>query len=143
MTIIRPSPTQMTSKRLSVLALGAAAASVVAQNPAPRNDSVSPYLDAVSKFIDSIEDDLWSINKKIYDNPELGMEEVKAHDILTSYMESQAGWTVERSLYNFTTAFAAVFEGDRDGPVVSFNAEYGGCRGNRELFFFFKKKPGS
>ena len=113
----------MALKQLLALALGASTA--VAQHLVPRNDSVSPHFDAVSKYIESIEDDLWSINKEIHDNPELGFEEEKAHDLLTTYLESQDGWKVTRSVHNFSTAFAAVFEGSGDGPVVSFNAEYG------------------
>jgi metal-dependent amidase/aminoacylase/carboxypeptidase family protein len=50
-----------------------------------------------------------------------------AHELLTTFMESQDGWKVEKSAYNINTAFVAVFEGDGDGPVVSFNAEYGEC----------------
>ena len=108
-----------------LLALALSASTVAAQHLVPRNESVSPHFGAVSKYIESIRDDLWSINKEIHDNPELGFEEEKAHDLLTTYLESQDGWKVTRSVHNFTTAFAAVFEGTGDGPVVSFNAEYG------------------
>lgn len=110
-------------KQLSVLALGAS--TVAAQHPIPRNNSISPHFDAVSEHVGSIEDDLWSINKEIHNNPQLGWEEENAHDLLTTYLESQDGWSVERSAYNFSTAFVAVFEGSGDGPIVSFNAEYG------------------
>ncbi|KAI6781041.1 aminobenzoyl-glutamate utilization protein B [Emericellopsis cladophorae] len=104
---------------LAALALGASAQRLVA-----RNETVSPQFEAVSEYVDSIEDDLWRINKKIHDNPELGWEEEQAHELLTTFMESQDGWKVEKSAYNISTAFVAVFEGDSDGPVVSFNAEY-------------------
>jgi hypothetical protein len=89
-----------------------------------RNETVSPYFNAVSDYIDSIDDDLWSINKEIYDNPELGYEEADAHELLTSFMESQTGWNVTRSAYGIDTSFIAIFS-NGDGPVVSFNAEYG------------------
>ncbi|KAL0932861.1 metallopeptidase [Colletotrichum truncatum] len=81
-------------------------------------------LAAVSDYLDSIVDDLWPINKEIHDNPELGYEEVKAHKLLTDFMESHEGWNVTRSIYNISTAFVAVFEGSGEGPIVSFNAEY-------------------
>ncbi|GJD03628.1 aminobenzoyl-glutamate utilization protein B [Colletotrichum higginsianum] len=114
--------------RALVVVLGAS--SIAASSLLPRQSNgtsgdPSPYLDAVSEYIDSIVDDLWPINKEIHDNPELGYEEVKAHDLLTSFMESHEGWNVTRSIYNISTAFVAVFEGSGDGPVVSFNAEYG------------------
>lgn len=79
----------------------------------------------MSKYVDSISETLWPINTEIHDNPELQYEEVRAHDLLTSFLESQEGWNVTRSAYNISTAFTAVFKGNGDGPVVSFNAEYG------------------
>lgn len=79
----------------------------------------------MSKYVDSLSETLWPINTEIHDNPELQYEEVRAHDLLTSFLESQEGWNVTRSAYNISTAFTAVFQGNGDGPVVSFNAEYG------------------
>ncbi|TIC90151.1 Peptidase M20 domain-containing protein 2 [Colletotrichum higginsianum] len=117
---------QLLSRAL-VVVLGAssiAASSLLSRQSNGTSGDPSPYLDAVSEYIDSIVDDLWPINKEIHDNPELGYEEVKAHDLLTSFMESHEGWNVTRSIYNISTAFVAVFEGSGDGPVVSFNAEY-------------------
>lgn len=84
----------------------------------------SPHFTAISNYIDSITDDLSSINTEIHSNPELGYEEVKAHDLLTSFMEKQEGWNVARSVGNISTAFMAIFNGNGDGPVVGFNAEY-------------------
>ncbi|TQN70323.1 IAA-amino acid hydrolase ILR1-like 4 [Colletotrichum shisoi] len=112
--------------RTLVVVLGAS--SIAASSLLPRQSNgtsgdTSPYLDAVLEYIDSIVDDLWPINKGIHDNPELGYEEVKAHDLLTSFMESHEGWNVTRSIYNISTAFVAVFEGSGNGPVVSFNAD--------------------
>ncbi|PNH41821.1 hypothetical protein VD0004_g5339 [Verticillium dahliae] len=107
--------------------LFALAAPALAQNcsaPVPGNSTASVHFKAVSDYLDSIADDLWPLNKEIHDNPELGYEEVEAHDLLTSFMESQYGWNVTRSLGGFDTAFMAVFEGSGGGPVISFNAEY-------------------
>jgi metal-dependent amidase/aminoacylase/carboxypeptidase family protein len=90
-----------------------------------RQNNDTTYIDAKSDYIESIYDNLWNISKTIHDNPELGFKEVKAHDLLTSFMEAQDGWNVTRSLYNISTSFSAVFEGSGEGPVVSFNSEYG------------------
>jgi metal-dependent amidase/aminoacylase/carboxypeptidase family protein len=79
----------------------------------------------ISDYVDSIYDDMWNISKTIHKNPELGFDEVKAHYLLTSFVESQEGWNVTKSLYNISTSFSAVFEGSEDGPVVNFNSEYG------------------
>ncbi|KAM0703388.1 hypothetical protein Q7P35_009327 [Cladosporium inversicolor] len=84
----------------------------------------SPYFDSVSNHLDSTYDDLWTINKAIYDNPELGYKEYEAHDLLASFFEDQDGWNVTRSVGGIETAFQAVFDGEGEGPIVGFNAEY-------------------
>ncbi|KAK3693140.1 hypothetical protein B0T22DRAFT_34330 [Podospora appendiculata] len=82
-----------------------------------------PYLDDISRHVDSMADSLWPVNNKIHDHPELGYEEVIAHEALTSFMESQPGWIVTRSAYGLKTAWVAVYDSGKKGPVVSFNAE--------------------
>lgn len=86
--------------------------------------TLNPHFAAISDYVDSITDDLSTINTEIHSNPELGYEEVKAHELLTSFMEEQEGWNVTRSVGNISTAFMAVFEGSGEGPVIGFNAEY-------------------
>jgi hypothetical protein len=90
-----------------------------------RQNNDTSYIEEISDYVDSIYDDMWNISKTIHDNPELGFKEVKAHDLLTSFMAAQDGWNVTKSLYNISTSFSAVFEGSGDGSVVSFNSEYG------------------
>lgn len=113
----------LTSSIVGTVHLASAASSPRALTSRQSNSS-SPYLDNVSDYIDSIYDDLWTINKEIHDNPELGYEEFEAHDLLTSFMEKQVGWNVTRSVGGVETAFKAIYEGEGDSPVVSFNAEY-------------------
>ncbi|KAI2772264.1 hypothetical protein F4815DRAFT_418357 [Daldinia loculata] len=84
------------------------------------------YLGEISEFIDSIADDLWPVNKKIHDNPELGYEEFIAHETLTKFMASRPGWKVTPSAYGLATAWVAVFDSGKKGPVVSFNVEMDG-----------------
>ncbi|KAF4302434.1 putative peptidase m20 [Botryosphaeria dothidea] len=85
---------------------------------------VSPdYLGEIGSYIDTIADSLWPINKKIHDNPELGYKEYIAHEALTSFLKKQDGWKVTPSAYGMETAFVAVFDSGKKGPVVSFNAE--------------------
>lgn len=109
---------------LTLCAIGQVSAHALSSRQSTDNQT-SPYTDAVSKYVDSISETLWPINTEIHENPELQYEEVKAHDLLTSFLESQDGWNVTRSAYNISTAFTAVFQGSGEGPVVSFNAEYG------------------
>jgi amidohydrolase len=110
----------------SLLTCGLAlATSRASANVVRRQNNDTSNVDAISEYLDSIYNDMWNISKTIHENPELGFKEFKAHDLLTSYMEAQNGWNVTRSLYNITTSFSAVFEGSGDGPIVSFNSEYG------------------
>lgn len=89
------------------------------ENPVP------DYLSDISHYVDSIGDALWPVNKKIHDNPELNYEEYIAHEALTSFMEKRKGWKVTRSAYGMDTAWYAVYDTGKKGPVVSFNAEMG------------------
>ncbi|XXG98392.1 hypothetical protein Hte_004715 [Hypoxylon texense] len=81
------------------------------------------YLGEISNFLDSIADELWPVNKKIHDNPELGYEEFIAHETLTKFMASRPGWKVTPSAYGMATAWVAVFDSGKKGPSVSFNVE--------------------
>lgn len=84
-----------------------------------------PYLREISSYVDNIADSLWPVNKTIHDNPELGYEERIAHDTLVRFMRSRGGWKVTPSAYGLETAWIAVHDTGRKGPVVSFNVEMG------------------
>lgn len=86
------------------------------------------YASEINHYIDSIADCLWPVNKKIHDNPELNYKEYIAHAALVKFMRSQEGWTVTESAYQIDTAWIAVYDSGRKGPVVSFNVEMGGSR---------------
>jgi metal-dependent amidase/aminoacylase/carboxypeptidase family protein len=90
----------------------------------PTNPS-SGYLAEISDCIDQISNELWGVNQHIHDNPELGYQEYDAHKILTRFMQSRQGWNVTTSAYKMETAWVAVFDSGRVGPVVSFNVEMG------------------
>lgn len=83
------------------------------------------YLSDIDPFVDGIVDELWPVNKAIHDKPELGYQEYFAHKTLINFMRSQAGWKVTPSAYGLETAWIAVYDSGRKGPVVSFNAEMG------------------
>lgn len=106
------------------------------EEPAPlcRDDTIDHYsaiapvyLSDISLFVDNSSEDLWNINKQIYNNPELGFEERKAHSLLTGFMRSRAGWKVTASAYGITTAWIASYDSGKRGAVVSFNVEMGTC----------------
>ncbi|KAL1888822.1 hypothetical protein Sste5346_009300 [Sporothrix stenoceras] len=77
----------------------------------------------IDRFIDELDSRLWTLNTYIHSHPELAFDEHKAHDALCNLMESEPGWVVTRSAYGMTTAWSAVYDSGRSGPVVNFNAE--------------------
>jgi hypothetical protein len=83
------------------------------------------YLSEISDFIDKTSNELWAVNAQIHDNPELGFEEYKAHALLTNFLKARDGWKVTPSAYGMATAWVAVYDSGRKGPVVSFNLEMG------------------
>lgn len=89
------------------------------------SESRPKYLADVNDFIESIWEELWAINRKIHDNPELGYEEHKAHALLTGFLKSKKGWKVTSSAYGMDTAWVAVYDSGEKGPVVSLNVEMG------------------
>ena len=83
------------------------------------------HLDAISGNIEDLSDELRHISLSIHDKPELQFKEYHAHRVLTEYLKKQDGWNVTPSAYDIETAFVAVYDSGKKGPVVSFNAEYG------------------
>jgi len=73
--------------------------------------------------VKSIKERLWEINDYIYHNPELGDEEFKAVEKLTSLL-SEHSFKVEIGIENRKTAFKAVYDSNLKGPVVAFLCEY-------------------
>ena len=63
------------------------------------------------------------ISDTIHDNPELGLKEHKACNLLTSELES-IGFNIENPVANLDTAFVATYKGSKKGPKVAFLAEY-------------------
>jgi amidohydrolase len=91
------------------------------------HDTVLPlapkYMGEIVDFIQSAKEDLSAVNTKIHDNPEVGYEEHKAHALLTNFLKCRQGWKVTTSAYGIATAWIAVYDSGKRGPVVSFNVE--------------------
>ncbi|KAI9148226.1 Peptidase M20 domain-containing protein 2 [Paramyrothecium foliicola] len=101
------------------VALALLSLSVVARPSCANNLSASVFA-----AIDSRDEGLRTVNTEvIFENPEIGYEEVHAHKILTDYLEEQ-GFKVTRGAYNISTAFRAEFSNGEGGRAVSFNSEY-------------------
>ena len=74
------------------------------------------------KHIEDIKDDILSISDYIFDNPEEGYKEYKAHEILTRYLIKN-GFKVEK-IKGLETAFKGVYENKSDGPSIGLLCEY-------------------
>ena len=83
------------------------------------------YLDQISNAVENLGETFWLLNRQIHETPELAFKEYKTHDALTAYLETHRGWRVTRSAYGIETAWEAVYDSGKAGPVVSFNAEMG------------------
>ena len=70
-----------------------------------------------------IKDRLAEISEYIYHNPELGNQEFKAVEMLTSFLEEHH-FTVEREFLNIKTAFRATFDSKKEGPTIGYLCEY-------------------
>ncbi len=77
----------------------------------------------VQKEVDFHRDKIISINHKIHANPELGLMEYNACELLSSEIES-FGFRVEKPIAGLETAFRASFKGQEGGPKIAFLAEY-------------------
>ena len=76
----------------------------------------------IQQAIESAETKLQVLNQYLYNNPELSFREHKAHHAITTLLQDQGGWRVERSAYGIETAFRAEF--GAGGRIVAVNAEY-------------------
>lgn len=86
---------------------------------------VPKYMSSINAYVDSLRDILWPLNEFIHRNPELAFTEYKAHDALTAFMQLQKGWKITPHAYGIETAWTAIFDSGKNGPVISFNAEMG------------------
>ena len=75
--------------------------------------------------VDSLRAEITRIGDYIHANPELGYQEQKAAELLTSELR-RAGFKVQKGIRGMDTAFRAELEGKGQGPKVAFVAEYDG-----------------
>ncbi|MDQ6418377.1 M20 family metallopeptidase [Paenibacillus sp. LHD-117] len=78
--------------------------------------------------IDNKADIFRAISREIGNRPELGHEEVFASGLLCEELERQ-GFRIERGVLGIETAFLAVYDTSKPGPVVAFLCEYDALEG--------------
>ena len=80
-------------------------------------------INIVKSSINDILEELKTLSEYIYDNPELGHEEVKSCEAHINLLESH-GFKVEKGYMGMETAFRAEFDSGKSGPVIGYLAEY-------------------
>lgn len=79
-------------------------------------------------YIDSIAPEMAQMADRIFDRPELGLEEFYASGLLTDWLEKE-GFTVERETAGVKTAFKAVYRRGEGGPNIGLLCEYDALAG--------------
>lgn len=79
--------------------------------------------DIIAKEIQSLKEKLSEISDYICNNPEMGNQEFKAVEKLTSFLKTN-GFSVETGIIGKPTAFKAVFDSGKPGPTVAYLCEY-------------------
>ena len=79
--------------------------------------------DIVTKEIHTLKEQLSEISDYICNNPEMGNQEFKAVEKLTSLLKSK-GFSIETNIIGKPTAFKSVYDSQKPGPTVAFLCEY-------------------
>jgi len=83
---------------------------------------------SVGERVSAIEKEIRAIAHDIHENPETGMEEYRAVQLLTDVLE-RYGFEVTRPVCALETAFIAGYRGNKPGPVIGYLAEYDALAG--------------
>ena len=75
----------------------------------------------IEQWIENNKEEYLAIAKKLWNKPELSMQEYQAFSILTDLMESH-GFMVERGVAGIPTAFVATYGSGK--PVIAYSSEY-------------------
>lgn len=70
-----------------------------------------------------IHKELCEISDFIYHNPELGNEEYKAVEKLTSFLQEN-NFEIETEFLGIKTAFRATYDSNKEGPIIGYLCEY-------------------
>ncbi|KAH8029213.1 hypothetical protein HPB51_023778 [Rhipicephalus microplus] len=86
--------------------------------------SAADFAPTVNNVVEDHSKELWELSRFLFENPELALEEVLAHDKLCEFLERK-GFSVQRQ-YCLQTAFRAEFDAPAgsNGPCVALLCEY-------------------
>lgn len=77
----------------------------------------------MNQHIDNISKELIEMSEYIFDNPELGLEEYKATEVITNWLKEN-GFEMEYKLGDIDTAFRATYTQGEGGPTIGLLCEY-------------------
>jgi amidohydrolase len=77
----------------------------------------------ILEHVEAIKEEIFQLSSYIYDNPQLGHQEVLACDAHVKLLEKH-GFEVEVGVLGFKTAFKAQYKSPKEGPVIAYFAEY-------------------
>lgn len=77
----------------------------------------------VLNFIDKNAEQYIKVSHRIHERPEVGNEEFYASKVLSELLEEE-DFKLERNIAGHETGFIATYEGAKQGPVISYLAEY-------------------
>lgn len=80
-------------------------------------------INRVKDMIKSVGTELIELSQYIYDNPELGHEEFKACAAHVKLLDKHE-FKIEKGYMGMETAFKAVFDSGKSGPVIAYLSEY-------------------
>ncbi len=86
-------------------------------------DAAAKLKKNVQENVDLIKDKIGEIAKHIFDNPEIGYQEYKACELLSSEL-GKNGFEVTKGVAGLPTAFKATLKGKAERPIVGILAEY-------------------
>lgn len=92
----------------------------------------------VKEIVKKINKSYYEISDKIWENPEVGLEEEKSLIILKDFLEKN-GFTVKTGLAGLSTSFVAEYGSGK--PVIGFTAEYDALPGLSQEAYQTKKVP--
>ncbi|GED67147.1 amidohydrolase [Brevibacillus reuszeri] len=84
--------------------------------------------ESIYSTVEDLRDLIIQVNDYIHDNPELGHQEFKAVELLTSTLADH-GFQVEKEVAGLPTAFTATYQNKQGGPVIGLLCEYDALEG--------------
>jgi aminobenzoyl-glutamate utilization protein B len=81
----------------------------------------SKYINLIDEWINKHTDELKAMNQSIWNNPEIGLQETHAAEVLITFLEKN-GFSVQSTIADMPTAFVASAGSGK--PVIAILAEY-------------------